>query len=392
MKIKQIITIGVSSFLVLGQSSATKAASHNVKTFLWQTQYEDHQEVLLTLATDSAHLDCQQYENYRSGHAEATAEDVDFARKLPLAGQMKSRYEVNFKIEIPILKKAIPMPSDHHFEIPFRLQQPDVRLKLAEIQDFKVLNTSFESLSHQSQLLGLKAEKITTHLIASGAGAYPVVRVYERDTACDLLAARITLQAKVAYEVSPQKEDILKMNNWTHEVITQLKQVKPLNQTNTKNLPSESILDERQQSALLGLRLANSAQLTSQKMEEYLKSVFDILFIEGSLQLQDYVELFSDRWILNYPKLVKTPDHSVILKLKGSDDKQNVSRATERIESVSVLSLEAKIQFIESEIKAMADLSYDQMTSAQIEKFNSLNRQRIELIKKKIWSQYGGYL
>ncbi|AGH96244.1 hypothetical protein [Pseudobdellovibrio exovorus] len=387
MKAKQVFKLGLVGIGILTSGVWARAENHVLKTFLWSAEYSDSQPLSVSLLTKAASLDCQQYESYRSQHPEASAEDVDFARRLPLSGQMKSEYEVNFSAEFnhasSTSQRSLQQESQKDFqtlfEIPFRLQHPAIAIKVSDFKNLKVLQTEFESLSYRSQMLGLNADKVTLHSPSDGIESDYVVRIYERDTACDLLAGRITLKGEAFYQISPRQADILKMNSWTQDVLTQLKQVISLE------------LDQRQQAALLGLRFtARVPQIVEpEKMDGYLESIFRVLFIEGSFQLQDHIQSFSGDGFINYPKSVTTASpHSVVFKAK----KEGVMRVSSSQTAELVRSDDERLYAIENEINSLSNLNYEEMTDEQIKRFNTLNRQRIEIIKQKIWSQYGRYL
>lgn len=333
---------------------------------VWKAPFHEDHSLLLTAVQTNLAEDCRQYEVFRSENTKLTQEDIDFARRLPLAGAMKSMYEADFHIEHETSGSSAVSQKE---SLPFWVTSPQIEVQISKLKDVVILQGTFDGLIRRSSEAGVMP---MLPLLQEGSFASSrLLRISERDLACDLLAGRVLLSAKTHSYVSPSVQDITDINKWTKSVTDKVAEA----EKQTSNL--------YERAAFMGLRFSEDYRQRSNntsEVESYIAAVFETLFIADSLRPNDFLQPFADGWMLNYPKTQKTEDHSVILKVKSSAKEETGRQVASQ-----------QLQKVESELRSMDHLSYDDMNAEQLEKFNFLNRRRAEILKKRIWAAYGRY-
>ena len=98
---KKLIILITSVF-----SLALQANQKKLQTPFWRVSFNEQSEIELIPLQNGLVDDCQNYSSYLLAQAQTlSSEDLQFARTLPLAGQMKNTYEVDFQLstqQVPV--------------------------------------------------------------------------------------------------------------------------------------------------------------------------------------------------------------------------------------------------------------------------------------------------
>lgn len=294
----------------------TKAyAIKNIQTPFWQTSYSEQLEVQIKPLQPGVEADCRQYVEYLIAMANGlTAEDLEFARTLPLRGQMKDAYEVDFQLT-PMVSTAETQSIAHLADMAgllnYQIKKPLVSLELASIKNIRLKNIQLKnietenrpnSFSSLSKNLGLTATPI--ELLQNKLE--PIIRIRGRDAVCDLLTKNNYLYAESRYVISLSAEDILKMNNFYRQVE---------DKTFAVFYQNENIFVK---AALLGYSYAQLYQAENTPADEIKQNIiflFKNLFKPNTLELNNNWTELGDKKVIDYEKSVTTGHGPILLRM-----------------------------------------------------------------------------
>ncbi|MEQ1721682.1 MAG: hypothetical protein ABL930_00810 [Pseudobdellovibrio sp.] len=270
MKIK--ITI-----LTLTMSFQTFASEY-VKNDFWSVPVP--QNLTLKLAPLSNN-DCSDYQMFIDENSKnLTSEDVDFARKLPIKGQMKDAYQADFLIK-----------NESH--------QSDKSLVSVVLSDKIKIAASFSEfgLSYLSRTLGLEIPQIAV----LSKNNELIMRIYSRDLACDIFKNKVALSTTVEVEVAPLLEEQLKLAKFYGLVADKTLEVLHTAESNYVK------------AAMLGIEYAK----INKDIKPSLGLLFKSLFKDNSIELNNNWSDFAGSKIINYPKSQKISLNKIKLSVEG---------------------------------------------------------------------------
>ena len=147
----------------------------------------------LQALTEGLPEDCKEYEKFlQKNHRQA--DDVAFARSLPLTGQMKDSYEADFILKA--VSEHGQVLSVDLKELTYHQQNPG----LVALSDFlKLVRTEFK-------------------IFKSDSGDLLYIKIMGRDLACDLLNHQSVFMAKAHYLISPPSEEVMKIDRFYSQI------------------------------------------------------------------------------------------------------------------------------------------------------------------------------
>lgn len=212
--------------------------------------------------------ECKIFAEYIIANAEnLTAADVEFARALPLRGQMKDTFEADFKLG-----------SIANIEIK-KLQELKMRLQPG-------------SLSAISTRLGLSLPPAEIFENATG----PHIKVRSRDVMCDLLSNKIDFTAMVHIILSLNESDAAFLKRFYEDI----------------NADTAAVLSGHDntfvKAALLGLvytEIFRKHNLESNETKDNLTFLFNTLFKAGTLEVNEHRQIQTSRNLGPTPMVLK---------------------------------------------------------------------------------------
>lgn len=275
--------------LILLASLRSQAEIKIVQTPFWIASYNDQQEIEIAPVQTGVVEDCKAYAEFIAQQSkQLTAEELEFYRSLPLAGQMKDNYEIDFRM------KQIQMPVSRGaglFSLPnFQIDNPIVEIELSTLKDIKPLSKpgTFTDISKKLGLAETKIEPVKNNLNQTVA-----VKIKARDLVCDLISKNATLLASAQYQISLNATDILAMNKFYSEVENKTFEV--INGTESNFIKA----------AMLGCsysELFDGSKLSNEEIKKSISFLFSRLFKPDSLDLSENWMSFGNRYIINYQK------------------------------------------------------------------------------------------
>lgn len=210
--------------------------------------------------------DCQDYADYLvKAAASLTADDIEYARLLPLKGQMKNSFAADLEFKIPEHKNY-----DNIIAIDF-----------SSLKEISVKNEG-GTLTALSRRFGLKVPE--PYLSTDGR-----LQITSRDLLCDLLLKKVTITAKAPMQIILSKSATAALEKLNSEIAA----------------VSGDILAENSgepvKAALLGVAyagiLSKNFKLKSE-IKAGIQSLFERLFKPGSLELSEAWEKAGGRAFL----------------------------------------------------------------------------------------------
>lgn len=277
------------TFLILLICLYSQAETKIIKTPFWMSSYNDQQEIEIEPVQSGITEDCKAYAEFIEQQSkQLTAEELEFSRTLPLAGQMKDNYEVNFRM------KQTQMPNTliaNQLSFPnFQIDNPIVEVDLSTLKDVKALSKAGTFMGI-SKKLGLAEAEI--ELVKNNTNEIIAVKIKARDLACDLLSKNAALSASAQYQISLNAMDILSMNKFYSEIENKTFEI--INGTESNFIKA----------AMLGgaySELFDRSNLTNDEINKNIVFLFKRLFKPNSLDLSENWVNFGNRNIINYQK------------------------------------------------------------------------------------------
>ena len=265
------------------------AQSKIIQTPFWSSTYNDQQEIRMTLVQPGIAEDCRNYANFIIQQAkELTAEDLDFARNLPLKGQMKNNYEVEFRLA------QLPKQNSQR-EIILNFSEYQVVDPILEVNFLTLKNITLLSragtFADISRKLGLQETEI--EIVKNNSVSIITIKIKGRDLVCDLLAKNTLLSAKAQVQLSLNAIDLKAMSKFYSEVENKTLEIK-------NNTESDFL-----KAALLGYtysELFDDRQATNEEMRKKIKFLFTRLFKSNSLELSENWVKSENKSTINYQK------------------------------------------------------------------------------------------
>lgn len=275
--------------LILLASLQSQAEIKIVQTPFWMASYNDQQEVEIAPVQTGVIEDCKAYAEFIEEQSkQLTAEELEFYRSLPLAGQMKDNYEIDFRMKqvhrsIFQAKKAPGFPN-------FQVDNPVVEVDLLTLKDVKVLSKTgtFTDISKKMGLAETQIEPVKNNL-----NQVVAVKIKARDLVCDLISKNAVLSASAQHQISLNATDILAMNKFYSEVENKTFEV--INGTDSNFIKA----------AMLGYsysELFDGSKLSNEEIKKSISFLFSRLFKTNSLDLSENWMSFGNRYIINYQK------------------------------------------------------------------------------------------
>lgn len=265
------------------------ARENVIQTLFWEATFSGQPEFQIEPQQPGIAEDCQGYAKFLTEQSTPiSAEDLEFARTLPLAGQMKNSYEVDFQFK----KMRIEIKENKHLPQPpeFLLSEPLLNTELTTLKEIRpaAKTAGFAGISKK---LGLKAAEI--EIIRDKPVGDLIVRIKARDLVCDLLTKNTFLSAQVQLQISPNAEELDVIDRFYNEVGNK----------------TSDILEEKEnnnvKAALMGISF--SEMLTEYErspgdIKKNINYLFAALFKPGTLELNSNWQGSDYRKVLNYPK------------------------------------------------------------------------------------------
>lgn len=335
--------------LLLGSWAAGPAAARVARNPFWAVPYETGLKVHLMPAGERSSFliaDCGEFTRFVHGESAPSAEDVEFYRTLPLRGEMKDHYEVEFAV-------SESMES--------------VRIDTAELRGLRSSGAQADSLTERMRALGLVPARAVR---AEGLPARIIVRA--RDLACDLLAGKIRLEAEAPYLVSPPPAAAERLRGFYSRVEEKVAAVRA----------AEPVPELR--AVKLGIELGELCRAEESICDAQgpVAALWPLLFRPGSLQLSEYWEDVSSGPRLRFPEFQREAPGMVIL---------TASSANSRAGMQTTARLESEVLRLETELAPLGRLGFADMTEAQRQKQRELIRSKAEILKELIFQRYGRY-
>ena len=243
------------------------AQNKNIRTPFAAKNYSDT-TIKLSPVQDKLAAECKNFAEYLIANAEnLTADDVEFARALPLRGQMKNTFEADFKLG-----------SIANIEIK-KLQELKMRLQPG-------------SLSAISTGLGLRLP--SAEIFENTTGAY--IKTKSRDVMCDLLSNKIDFTVMVHLLLSLNESDAVFLKRFYEDI----------------NADTAAVLSGHDnnfvKAALLGLaytEIFRKHNLESTETKDNLTFLFNTLFKAGTLEMNEHWQIHTSRNLGPTPFVLK---------------------------------------------------------------------------------------
>ncbi len=181
-------------------SSLGAQAEKNIQTTFWSASYPETSQINFKAPVENLENDCKNYQDIVSAQ-DLDAEIIEFNRKTPVAGSMKTHYGVYFEIISPA---PVFLKNENMF----------FQVNLETLKNIQVI-LSKKSLSALSSEKGLKIDNVEFKNNASGR---PSLYVSSRDLACDLITQKAKLQAQVQNTISLSANKIIEMTRFYDQV------------------------------------------------------------------------------------------------------------------------------------------------------------------------------
>jgi hypothetical protein len=276
----------ISFFLLISLGLPLCAETHMLQNSFWSTSFDDVNHLELKSVDANFVKDCRDFTDYvfdqKHNLQVQRPEEFDDARTLPIQGQMRDTYLAVFKVQE--MKRSSGKASE---EGPYSAR-PVVSLQLSGLQNAQVASDG--DLVAVSLHLGLLAS--TVQIIKREDQV--LLQINGRDLACDLLQNKIKLNAQVQYAVSPNAEEMLRLNKFYTRVETITASV--LSQTE----------DPVVRASLMGYRygqLYNRQKNSNEEMRQNLELLKQSLFLEDSFELNSIWKSLGGRYFVVYPKI-----------------------------------------------------------------------------------------
>ena len=291
--------IFLTPFLISMQLSAQTLPNVKKKIMgpFWETTYEEQQQIFMVPVQPGLAQDCADYARYILLEAQVlTAEDLNFARGLPLPGQMKNNYEVDFRPVqglIPnkfsdIIKLRVP---------DFHIEDPVVEIDFSTIKDIQIPQKTgtFTDLSKKLGLGETKAE-----------WANNVLKITGRDLVCDLYRKNLVLEAKAQQQISLNASDSTTMQRFYGEIENRTFEIKNSTENNYVK------------AAMLGYsysELLKESGLEDDKIKKQLSFLISHLFNPDTMELNENWIPFENRLVIHFRKTLQAGYGPVRLKM-----------------------------------------------------------------------------
>lgn len=279
-------------------------AQKNIQTPFWQTLYSEPVVVQMQPVQQGIEQDleqdCKEYGEYLLKQSEElTAEDLDFARTLPLPKQMKDNYEVDFRFtnidSAPMSRKTSSestsnLSANLSAILNYQVENPLVGLELSSLKNIKA-PIQDGTLSAISKKFSLAAAPIV--LLKDPSGATTALKIKGRDAVCDLLNKKIALSAEAQYVISLPADNIIKMNRFHARVEDKTAPI--------LNLQENSLI----KAAMLGYeysQLFKEENIAESEMQQNIHFLFKNLFNENTLDLSENWVQIGGRKVIHFDK------------------------------------------------------------------------------------------
>lgn len=295
------ITLILINFIFCQQIQAQQKL---IQTPFWRGVYNEPQEIQIQALQPGLTEDCSRYAKFIITQAQGlTADDLEFARTLPLAGQMKNNYEVDFQFKkTQRFEKQTENPS---LPPDFQIAEPIIDVDFSTLKDI-VVPVKAGTFTEISRRLGLSETKVElVKNVSVGAG---LIKLNSRDLVCDLLSNSLFLTAKANLQISLNEKDTEILSHFYSEV---------------ENRTSD-ILDGADnnfvKAALLGVSLSEIFEKSSLRDDDVKKNItflFSSLFKPDSLDLSENWVRIENRNVINFQKGRPLGFGSVLLRMKA---------------------------------------------------------------------------
>lgn len=277
------------TLLILLAGFNTHADLKIVQTPFWMASYNDQQEIEIAPVQTGVVEDCKSYAEFIEEQSkQLTAEELEFYRTLPLAGQMKDNYEIDFRMK-PVQMPNAPIAKQ--LSLPnFQIDNPVVEIELSTVKDIAPLSQpgTFTDFSKKLGLAETKIEPVKNNLNQTVA-----IKIKGRDLVCDLISKNAVLSASAQCQILLNATDVLAMNKFYKEVENKTLEI-------IDNNESDFV-----KAALLGYaysELFDSGKLSNEEIKQSISFLFSRLFKPNSLDLSENWVSFGNRNIINYQK------------------------------------------------------------------------------------------
>lgn len=243
------------------------AKNKNIRTPFAANNYSST-TIKLSAVQKELPAECKNFAEYLIANAESlTADDVEFARTLPLRGQMKNTFEADFKLG-----------SIANIEIK-KLQELTMRLQPG-------------SLSEISTRLGLSLAP--AEIFENSTGAY--IKVKSRDVMCDLLSNKIDFTAMAHIILSLNESDAAFLKRFYEDINADTAAL--------LNGPDNTFV----KAALLGLaytEVFRKHNLEITETKDNLTFLFNTLFKADTLEMNEHWQIQTSRNLGPTPFVLK---------------------------------------------------------------------------------------
>ncbi len=245
-------------------TTALQANQKTIQTPFWSATYNDQPEIAMYPLQNGLAEDCQSYSGFLAEQAQnISSEDLQFARTLPLAGQMKNSYEAEFRLN-DSFTTGKTSESKKFFD--YKISKPSIEINHSTLTNLGVESKAV-SFSQISKRLGLPDAKI--ELFKN------IIRINSRDLACDLIAGHLKLTANAELQIRLNAED----QNVLDSFYT------PLSQKTAEILAGNQ--NDYVKAAQLGIMFSeffSSYSIEKEDFKIYVEFLFSNLFKTGSLE------------------------------------------------------------------------------------------------------------
>lgn len=277
------------TLLILLAGFNTHADLKIVQTPFWMASYNDQQEIEIAPVQTGVVEDCKSYAEFIEEQSkQLTAEELEFYRTLPLAGQMKDNYEIDFRMK-PVQMPNAPIAKQ--LSLPnFQIDNPVVEIELSTVKNIAPLIQpgTFTDFSKKLGLAETKIEPVKNNLNQTVA-----IKIKGRDLVCDLISKNAVLSASAQCQILLNATDVLAMNKFYREVENKTLEIIDSNESDFVK------------AALLGYaysELFDGSKLSNEETKQSISFLFSRLFKPNSLNLSENWMSFGNRTIINYQK------------------------------------------------------------------------------------------